>query len=277
MSFHPKCVIPSRQRQWLRVAVGMRKHYKIPLRTLFANVGLRSIGDVLSAFEDFSVRPDGRTELNVRGVAHAIQLRNRTSDFAVFRQVFLEQQYNLPIVGRAEYIIDAGANIGLSSVYFLSRNKKARVVAIEPDSENFAIAQQNLASFGARCRLIHGALWSHSGTLAISRGTFRDGRHWSTKTVQDLHSGGEHVRAYSIDELIQATNFPRIDFLKMDIEGAELQVFRDGRDDFLSQIRCCAVECHNHSCVSAFKNAAEKFGLRCEDRGELTIASAVNG
>lgn len=272
---HPKYLIPARQRQWLRVAVAMRKHYKISLRTLLATVKPRSVGDVLSAFDDFSVRAEGRTEVHVHGVRHAIQLRNRTSDFAVFRQVFLEQQYNLPIVRHAEYIIDAGANIGLSSVYFLSRNKNVRIVAIEPDPENYAVAQENIAPFGDRCCLIHGALWSHSGTLAISRGSFRDGRHWATQTIPNVRDSDEIVRAYTMNEIIAEAGFPNIDLLKMDIEGAELQVFRDGDVQFLQKTSCCAVECHGTECESIFASKTHDLGFRLRTSTELHIAEAV--
>jgi FkbM family methyltransferase len=199
-------------------------------------------------------------------------LRNGTSDFAVFCQVFLERQYDLPIVPKAEYIVDAGANIGLASVYFLSRNPRARVVAIEPDPENFEIAQENLRSFGDRCKLIHGAVWSHSGTLAISRGSFRDGKHWATQTLPIVDDTHDSVRAYSVNELTRDALFPRIDLFKMDIEGAELQVFRDGETGFLMTTRCCAVECHGDDCVNAYSAAIQAAGFRLRQSSELLIA-----
>ena len=82
--------------------------------------------------------------------------------------------------GPVEYIIDAGANIGLASIYLLRRFPLARVIAIEPDRENFEIAKHNLRMLSARCRLVHGAVWSAAGALGVRRGTFGDGRHWAT-------------------------------------------------------------------------------------------------
>jgi len=275
MRFSPKSLVPRRQRQQLRVVHSMARHYKIGLQEVLAAVRLRSVGEVLSCLEDFHTRPKGRTEIWVRRVGHPIQLRHGTSDFQAFRQVFLERQYNLPIVASAEYIIDAGANVGLASVYFLSRNRHARIVAIEPDPENFEIARENLRPYADRCRLVHGALWSHSSALAISRGTFGDGRHWATRTIPTSEETNESVRAYTIKELIQIAEFPRIDLLKMDIEGAELQVFRDGPTEFLEQTQCCAVECHDEECVEAYSAATDSTGFQLRKSGELLIAERV--
>ena len=191
--FQVKRLVPVRQRQQLRVALA-RRHYKLPLRKVLEEVRLGYIGEVLSCCEDFEHRRPGRTAIWPRRVPFPIQLRNGTSDFAVFRQVFLEQQYNLPAAHSAEFIIDAGANIGLASAYFLSINPMASVVAIEPDLENYTLAIENLKPFGARCRLIHGALWSRSGTVGVSRGTFRDGGHWATQTVVNVEGCSEEVR-----------------------------------------------------------------------------------
>jgi FkbM family methyltransferase len=236
-------------------------------------VAKRSIRDVVSCYEDFNSRPPGRTEIWLRGLPFPVQLRNGTSDFAVFSQVFLMRQYDLPIVLRARSIVDAGANIGMASLYFLWRNPHARVIAIEPDAENHAIAQENLAHFGDRCRLIHGALWSHSSTLAVSRGTYRDGRHWASQTVPISQSTTEQVRAYTVDEIIGEAGYTEVDLLKIDIEGAELQVFRDGNLDFLERTRCCAVECHGAEAESAFRAAVIAHGFTTAPHAELTVAT----
>lgn len=235
-------------------------------------VAPRSLADVVACFDDFDARPAGRTEVWLRGMSAPIQLRNGTSDFAVFRQVCLSRQYDLPAVRDAEYILDAGANIGMSSLYFLLRNPRARVVAVEPDAENYAVAAENLGRFADRCRLIHGAVWSQGGTLALRRGTFRDGRHWASQTVPDSPDAKEHVRAYTVDELLREAGFPRFDLLKIDIEGAELQVFRDGSVDFLDAADCCAVECHGKEAREAFRAAAEGHGFALRTSGELTVA-----
>jgi FkbM family methyltransferase len=235
-------------------------------------VAWRSLRDVVACFEDFGLRPPGRTAIWIRGLEYPIQLRNGTSDFAVFTQVFLMRQYDLPIVPNAEIIIDAGANVGLASLFFLWRNPKVRIVSIEPDAENYEIACENLAPFANNCRVVHGALWSESRTLALSRGTFRDGRHWASQTLPDENASSEHVRAYTVDEILSEAAFDHIDLLKVDIEGAELQVFRDGSTSFMDRTRCCAVECHGKVAAQAFLDAATAHGFATRRQRELTVA-----
>jgi FkbM family methyltransferase len=264
-----KYLIPRNRRAQLRVAIYPGIFWKV-----FRAVKFRSIGKVLQFFEEFHNKNDGISNVYVRGCSSPVSLRFGTSDFEVFRQVFLERQYELPILNGAEFIIDAGANIGLSSVYFLMKNPQLKVLAIEPDIQNYKIAKNNLIFFADRCDLILGAVWSQSGTLAISRGTFRDGQHWATQTlpVSEFDESDEQVRSYTLNELIDVSGFPHIDLLKMDIEGAELQVFRDGDTTALSDVSCCAVECHDQKCLSAFHQSLEPFDFLLRQQGELEIA-----
>src|SRR5262249_7165282 len=123
-------------------------------------------------------------DLSIRGIECPIRLRRNTSDFDVFRQIFLCRQYALRLAGPVEYIVDAGANIGLASLYLLRRFPRARVVAVEPDTENLEIARHNLRAVSERCQLVHGAVWPTRAVLGVSRACFLDGRHWSTQTLQ---------------------------------------------------------------------------------------------
>jgi FkbM family methyltransferase len=271
-----KHLLPENARRRLRVASKLALHRRGRLKSMLSTVAVRSIGEVLSCCEDFDSRPSGYTTLSVRGLQSPLILRNGTSDFAVFIQVFLDRQYELPHLESARYIIDAGANVGLSSLFFLSRNTTARVIAIEPDVENFNVAAKNLAPFKDRCALVHGALWSESGTLAIDRGAFRDGRHWATQTTPEINGRAERVRAYTIAELLSEFDFPRVDLLKVDIEGAELEVFRDGDTRFLEATNCCVVECHSDEAAAALRDALGRHPFSISNHGEVTVAKRSN-
>jgi hypothetical protein len=78
---------------------------------------------------------------------HPIYLRTLTSDIPVYTQVFKECQYNFELPSDPTVIIDAGANIGLASVFFATRYPEARIVSLEADSENFAHMRKNVAPF----------------------------------------------------------------------------------------------------------------------------------
>jgi FkbM family methyltransferase len=246
-------------------------------KRLVREVALASLPEAFETYEEESSRDVVKTllELRIRGVELPIRLRRRTSDFDVFRQIFLCRQYALRPAGPVEYIIDAGANIGLASVYLLRRFPLARAIAIEPDGQNIEIAKHNLQTLSVRCHLVHGAVWSTGGALGVRRGTFGDGRHWATETVplDGTLATAETVSALTIEQLMRLHRFPRIDVLKMDIEGAELPIFRDGNLAFLERTACCVVECHSQAADAAFRSAMDRFHFIVTRHGENLIAT----
>lgn len=117
---------------------------------------------------EFRFRPHlrrecGRARVDVRardsGFAASIALRPGTSDVAVFEQVFLANDYNLRRLRQysgimaayramsAPLVLDLGANIGLFSLYAAKNFPRAKIVAIEPEAENFALLAGNTAGF----------------------------------------------------------------------------------------------------------------------------------
>lgn len=231
-----------------------------------------SIVEVLACFQDEGGDSSAPLTIQVKGIKHPVSLRRKSSDFHVFRQVFLEDQYSFSIDKSVQYIIDAGANVGLASISFLERYPDSVVVAIEPDESNFEVAKRNLSRYGDRCRLIRAAIWSQDGELEVSKGTFLDGREWSTQTVPVTSESKNIVLAISLESLVRQVKFPRIDILKMDIEGAELEVFKNGKTDFLKITKMCAIECHGEDCYNAYAIATQREGFTLTSRGELTIA-----
>jgi FkbM family methyltransferase len=135
-----------------------------------------------------------------------------------------------------ETIIDAGANIGVESLRFRHNHPDARIVAIEPDSGNFAVLSRNLAG-DPECELLNVALWSGPATL-----TLRDGAGNEAFQVTAETGGGPQVEAVSIDDILQRTGWPRISILKLDIEGAEHELFSAGADRWIGRVDCIIME-----------------------------------
>ena len=93
-------------------------------------------------------------------------LRPNTTDYYTFDQVFLRDQYNISLPFVPSTIIDAGANIGLASVYFAHRFPKANIVAIEPSKSNFLVVQKNIINYSQIKALCMG-LWNKDTHLEI--------------------------------------------------------------------------------------------------------------
>ncbi|MBC7525359.1 MAG: FkbM family methyltransferase, partial [Flavobacterium sp.] len=185
-----------------------------------------------------------------------IKLRkNPSSDFEVFKQVYSLKEY-LPVVNaynanfknKSNYslnIIDAGANIGLTSLFFTEYFEKCNAISVEPEVENFRILEFNLESAKkSKTVTINGAIWSSNCKIKIIN-DFRDTSSWSFRVEEtdDTYA----ITAYSINQLLADNNFEILDILKIDIEGSEKQVFTDPKSnlEFLKITRCIAIEIHD--------------------------------
>ena len=103
----------------------------------------------------------------VDGIAHPMHLRLRTTDISVFEEIIVYSEYQFKPSKSPRIIIDAGANIGLTSVYFANQFPEAKILAIEPEWSNFPYAKKN-ASYYSNIVPIHGALWKEEAVLNLS-------------------------------------------------------------------------------------------------------------
>ena len=219
--------------------------------------------------------PPRRIFVRPRGFSNSLEMRaGQSSDSEVFRQVFIHEEYKPVLSLRPFSIIDLGANIGLTSAWFLSRFPQSTILAVEPDPDNYVLCCKNIASYGSRARALHGAAWSKKTTLNLLRGSFRDGREWSSRTVE--HAGGDSenaVQGWDIDSLINLTGARTIDLLKIDIEKGELEVFAAGCENWISRVRAICIELHGEDCEAVFFNALKNYDFDLAHDGELTICT----
>jgi FkbM family methyltransferase len=196
--------------------------------------------------------------------------RPNTSDVHVFSQVFAARAYRcLDTVGSADFIVDCGANVGYSSAYFLSAYPRATVVAVEPDPANFQMLQRNLAPFGSRAETILSAVWSSSVGLKLD--TLGAGLEWA-RSVRPVRDGeSPSVTAVDIGTLWRNSGFKRISILKMDIEGAEREVFSNNYQSWLGQVDNIVIELHGPECVAKFHTAIASQGFEVSGCDELTV------
>jgi FkbM family methyltransferase len=206
-----------------------------------------------------------------RHAQRPFHFRRRTSDASVITDVLVDDGYacllNVPDV---HVIVDAGANIGATSVFLLDAYPTATLIAIEPDAGSFDVLQRNLAYYGPRAHGVRAALWDEPATLAIDRGQFRDGREW-TFQVRPSTAGDAEVESTTIREILDAYHVPRIDILKMDIERAERAVFQESARAWLDRVRVIAVELHDAECERAFRHAVAPFPAEVTRVGDLTV------
>ncbi len=185
--------------------------------------------------------------LRLAGYAQPVWYRPGTSDLFVVRQIFLENEYQ-PLVERLGQapatILDLGANVGYSTRYFLEQFPRSRVIAVEPDPHNFELLEKNTAAYADRVVLVQEAVWSSEGTLMLSSPYSSQRAQWARQLTLD-GSGGDAVpvATSTISSLLDRFCPGRVDILKVDIEGAEAEVFAKATD-WVDRVGCVATELH---------------------------------
>ncbi len=259
---------------WIRRKLALGHRYQVLRGTLrlFGAYGAMRYGYQVLYGHRFGTSPEYVLEPALS--AHPLTLRRRTSDLLVFRQVFIDREYGcLDPLKDVRLIVDAGANVGLTSAYLLSRWPEAELVALEPHEGNFRLAARNLAAFGHRARVFRKALWSHPCMLRVHDPN-PTGREWSVQ-VREAETGevGE-VQATDVPSLLRETGHQRISVLKMDIEGAEAVVF-SGPCQWLNEVDALVVELHDSrgfgDAGDAFQRAIDGRGFTFKQAGELTL------
>jgi hypothetical protein len=123
--------------------------------------------------------PSGLGKLKLKGYPCPFFFRHGASDVRVIRQIFLKEQYReLQGEKNVRRIIDCGANIGCSAVYFLSKYPDAELIAIEPDEDNCRLLRKNLEPFGERarsCKPPSGQATSGFGSIVANSAMARNG------------------------------------------------------------------------------------------------------
>ena len=173
-----------------------------------------------------------------------LHVRPNTSDTSVLRDSFFDRSHMPPGELAGEplgLILDLGAHIGSTMAHFAVEYPGAKVVGVELDPDNAAICRRNIAAYGSRCVLEEGAVWSDDGRIS-----FESGGEDTVKGHAVEDGGGESAPAISIGTLIDrhANGAAAVDFVKMDIEGAERTVLRENTA-WAPRVRSLKVEVHS--------------------------------
>lgn len=162
-------------------------------------------------------------------------LRAGSTDTTLFGHIFVQEQYGYDWGISPRFILDCGAHIGLASIYFARRYPQASILSVEACMENFALLERNTASY-PNIRRRFAAVWAEEGKVAIEDPSVSP---WSRRCV--ARSDGT-IPALTIAQL--AAGVP-IDILKMDIEGAEREIFSAVDRSWLRMVRVIMIELHD--------------------------------
>jgi FkbM family methyltransferase len=208
----------------------------------------------------------------------SVWLREPGSDLDTFREVVMKSIYQQVVerIGECEYVLDLGANIGLTSLYLASVFPTCRILAVEPSPENVEMLTLNVSSLvtKGRCQICSGAVWWQDATVDLSPPPNGTAYH-AIKVSGDCGAGMQQpAPAYTVETLMKLAGFPRVDILKIDVEGAETEIFR-GPIEWLSRVNAIAIEFHGESRqTSNFDAVVAAFGFVVEeDRYPNTVVA----
>ncbi len=206
-------------------------------------------------------------------------LNLNSSDLLVFNQIMINEEYK-PVVDifknkglSLNTFIDAGANIGLTSLYLKHFYPLASGVALEPFPATFERLKRNLAVNNTQqVDLLMKGLWSKTTPLK-GDDSFRDGLDWAFRLMESSPEEAT-IEAVSVTELLQSKGLETVDFFKIDIEGGEEELFKDGADiSWLKKVKVLAVEIHDELGIrDHIENLLRENGFDLSHAGELTIA-----
>ena len=216
-------------------------------------------------------------EVAVPGSGVKLLVRLDTSDVAVFKHTFHDLEHEWGFAKDPAVIVDAGAYTGLSAAYFAMRYPDARVIALEPSDENFALLARNVAPF-KNVQAVKAALWAETGSLVVTdpgRGMWG----FTVSRPDSITAEGDHVVARSttpaitVEDVMRDYGIDRISLLKLDIEGSEKDVLADSAA-WIGDVDALSVELHDRfkpGCSKAFYGATADFPVE-RRRGDLILA-----
>lgn len=189
-----------------------------------------------------------------------VRLRPKNSDYRTFVQVFVQDQYDLSAFahgawiedhyrrilskGASPVIIDAGANVGATAIWFAKHFPKAKVLAVEPDDENAELLAENVKR-AENVVVMKAALDGRDGAVAVLPAD----ESWAVTTKRSGEDGASSdatVSSYSVGSIkAKAGVDAEIFIVKIDIEGFEKEVF-EGDLDWIEQSPVIFIEPHDY-------------------------------
>jgi FkbM family methyltransferase len=209
-----------------------------------------------------SKSPATPVALRLKALDGALQFcRPGTTDAAVLIETFIKR-YHLPPtpLGRNAVILDLGANVGYTMADFACRFPQSRVIGYELDAGNAALAALNTKPFGSRCQVNCGAIWHKTGKI-----TYGGDQEWGfrvTADVDDSLGNRKTAPAHTMHDVLDMHELDYVDYIKMDIEGAEAHVLRDN-SSWLNSIGSIKIEVHAPATMAQCIRDLTDAGFTC--------------
>src|SRR6185312_2174130 len=206
-------------------------------------------------------KSDKVVEFDVDGIKYPVKVRLGTTDGQSFIQNFLDEEFNLPKMNDVKLVVDTGANAGYASLLFLNMFPNATVIAVEPEGSNVEALNNNCKQY-PNFKSIQAGIWTSNTNLKIVNTSVGK---TSFQVMETNESGPGTFPGITIDKILADSGFPKIDLLKIDIEGTEKEVFKENYKKWIDKVDVFIIELHDRivpGCRLSYYTAMDKQNFR---------------
>ena len=187
-------------------------------------------------------------------------IRNKSDSIAFFENFFLklntpEKEFEIKL---NDIIVDIGAHVGYFTLIATKNASLGKIYSIEPHKESFEILKKNL--------LLNNITNVNAFNVAITKSTGKtrlyidkDNQIGNTIIKNENHNESEYVDSFSLKDFVSNNNIEKIDFLKIDCEGAEFEIFLNLEKELLKKINRISAEIHEYDNINSINELKEFF------------------
>jgi len=158
--------------------------------------------------------------------------------FDSYQEIMVSEIYNFNTQNPHPYILDCGANMGLSVLFFARKYPGSEIIAFEPEQPIFEVLEKNISSYSLQnVKAVKKAVWNSVTTLEF----------YTDKGMGGSVENAFKNQAPTLVETVRLKDYLNrpVDFLKMDIEGSEYAVLVDCKDE-LKNVQNIFIEYHSY-------------------------------
>lgn len=175
--------------------------------------------------------------------------KKRDSDTAVLADIYFNHPYtkNEFDIKEGDIVVDIGANVGIFSTYIAINKKNLKVFAYEPNHKNFEYLKKNIEqnNLQGKIKVFNFAITDKLGKIKLYLHDRGSGGHSIYKKLVSSKNGYfVEVKSISLKDIFTSNKLNKIDFLKIDCEGAEYKILFNTPKKFLKNIKKISLEYH---------------------------------
>lgn len=208
-----------------------------PSASAGAKLAIRSLALCAQELTGSAKRHWARIELRIGGETRSV-LISGISELAVAHEVLVGEEYAVTLPTDPRTIIDLGSNVGLSVLFFQSRFREAETHGFEADPETFRVLRANTRQV-PRVKVTNAAV----AGARERRVFYRHRASWTSSLAAGGNDQRIELTTITLSDALDLAGWPSVDLLKIDVEGAELDILSDAQ----ALSRCQAVIGEFHS------------------------------